>query len=114
MEYSEFFSVAGLATVAGAVAATKVLTTWICNYSPRWAPKLVAGVVAILIQLFVWGAMAATAGAFDWVALVLALVNAGVVYLGATGMNAIAAAQVERKQARQLGGPAGRGSARWF
>jgi len=107
----EFWSVEYLATMAGAVAATKILTTVICNYWEGASPKYVAGGVALAVQIFVWLSQIAAGAALDWVALALAVFNAALVYLGAVGTNAIMASQIE--QVRAVEQP-GRGSARWF
>jgi hypothetical protein len=115
----EFWSVEYLATMAGAVAVTKVVTTILCNhldigFPPRW----VALVVALLVQLFVWLATMPD-GPIDWVTLALAVFNAALVYLGAVGTNAITASMVlasdPETTPETTSADLGRvGSARWF
>ena len=113
MEQLEFFTVANLATLAGAVAATKIVTTVACNYRPTWSPRIVAGAVALLIQLFVWAARTQATG-FDWVELVVAVLSAAVVYVGATGVNAMTAGRIEGQMRSGTADTPGRGSRRWF
>lgn len=114
-EQLEFFTVANLATLAGAIAATKIVTTVICNYREGWSPKVVAGVVALLIQVFVWAAGAQAGVGADWVSLVVAILGAAVVYVGATGVNAMTAGRVEAQIVRGAARtPIGRGTRRWY
>ncbi len=106
----EFWSVEYMATLAGAIAVTKVLTTVICNNTQALPAKQVAAQVA--------------AGApLDWVTLALAIFNAALVYLGAVGTNAITASMVlahdaetfAPESASAVGSDLERaGSARWF
>lgn len=114
----DFWSVEYMATLAGAVAVTKVVTTIICNHldigvAPRW----VALAVALLVQVFVW--LATMPPEPDWVTLALAIFNAGLVYLGAVGTNAITASMVKsdfsETSPETASADLGRaGSARWF
>ena len=115
----DFWSVEYMATLAGAVAVTKVVTTIICNsldigVAPRW----VALVVALLVQLFVWLATMPP-GPLNWVSLALAIFNAGLVYLGAVGTNAITASMAKSRFSETTPDAASAdlervGSARWF
>ena len=115
----DFWSVEYLATMAGAIAATKVLTTVICNHQQALAPKVVALIVALVVQVFVWLAQVSAGAPADWVSLALAVFNAALVYLGAVGTNAITASMVLSGEAESTPEAAsadlGRaGSARWF
>lgn len=115
----DFWSVEYLATMAGAIAATKVLTTVICNHQQALAPKVVALIVALMVQVFVWLAQASTGAPADWVTLVMAVFNAGLVYLGAVGTNAITASMVRSGYAETSPETASAdleraGSVRWF
>ena len=115
----DFWSVEYLATMAGAVAATKVLTTVICNHQQELAPRSVALLVALPIQVFVWLAQVSAGAPADWVTLALAVFNAGLVYLGAVGTNAITASMVLAADPETLPETASAdlarvGSARWF
>lgn len=115
----EFWSVEYMATLAGAIAVTKVLTTVICNNSQALAPKAVALIVAFAVQVFVWLAQVAAGAPLDWVTLALAVFNAALVYLGAVGTNAITASMVRSGYAETSPETASAdleraGSARWF
>ncbi len=100
----EYFTWQWLATVAGAVAATQITTTILADRT-GWDARWLALAVAMVIQILVW----AVAGAFDPKDLALALLNGFVVYLGASGGNAIAASRVATR-----GAAAGAGSRRWW
>jgi hypothetical protein len=119
----EFWSVEYMATLAGAIAVTKVLTTVICNNTQALPAKQVALIVAFAVQVFVWLAQVAAGAPLDWVTLALAIFNAALVYLGAVGTNAITASMVlahdaetfAPESASAVGSDLERaGSARWF
>jgi len=121
----EFWTAEYLMTVAGAIAATKIITTVVCNHAPEWAPKWVALIVAFAVQIAMWGASVAMGNTAltDWVALMMAVLNSFVVYAGATGVNAMTASRIEAQavdaetffsEAAAEAAAPGAGSARWF
>lgn len=115
----EFWSVEYLATMAGAIAATKAITTVVCNHQQQLPPRLVALIVALVIQVTIWLMQVSAGAALDWVTLALAVLNAALVYLGAVGTNAITASMVlsaepETTPETASADLARAGSARWF
>lgn len=87
----EFFSWQTLGTVAGATLATVLVVNALkaaFNWSPRWLGLLVAGILQAAVWWF--------ASDQSVQALVMALINAFVVYLAAIGGNQIVSSQRPR------------------
>ncbi len=84
-----------LATTGGAIAVTILITNALrqaFGWRAAWVALVVAFALEALVWLFVAGGTADAAG--------LALVNVFVVYVGATGGNALVGAAVNRNETR--------------
>jgi ABC-type polysaccharide/polyol phosphate export permease len=78
---SEFFTIATLATFAGAALATAIVTQFIKKALAKIPTQIVSYIIALAILLIVTAAL----GAEDWTDWVLAPLNAVLVSIAANG-----------------------------
>ena len=80
---NEFFTWTALATVAGATAATGLLTQLVKGLSPL--AKVPARAISYVIALVLLAAATIITQGVDWTAIIIVPVNAAVVALAANG-----------------------------
>lgn len=94
----ELFTWQSLATVTGGAAAVVLLTMAAqsaIGVAPRWLALIFAVIISVLATIFTAGATVD--------ALLLAVINAGVIYAAATGANAVLTARTAMYENRPRG-----------